>query len=158
MTFLIRSLLAAGTLVLMSSCATVKFYSDPALTRETGIRVYPPKPYLLVEYLSTKSVNIKTSIVYLPDLTDPQFIRVRPGLGSSNLKISLENGVLTSYGLITDTKVPETLGKVTDLLTKATYTATDLVRSKTGDEPSQPAFELYEIVISDGQTKLVQVK
>jgi hypothetical protein len=101
---------------------------------------------------------VRTSVVYLPDLTKPQYIRQRPGIGSNALKLDISNGFLTSYGLTTDTKMPETLGKITDLLTRSSASINDITRNKTGNEPDQPIFELYEIVISDGQTKLVQVK
>jgi hypothetical protein len=151
-------LLLSGILLLISSCATVKFYQDPALKKETGLKVYAPKPYLLVEYQGTKTVSLKTSIVYLPDLSDPQYIRIKPGIGSAALKLELTNGVLTSYGLTTDTKIPEVLAKVTDLLTKSTASIASLTSNKTEAEPGQPAFELYEIIIINGQTKLVQVK
>jgi hypothetical protein len=152
------SILFLGIALLLSSCATVKFYSDESLKNETGLRYYSPKPYLLVEYDATKTVNLKTSIVYLPDLSDPQYIRIKPGIGSAALKLELNNGVLSSYGLTTDTKMPESLGKVTDLLTKSVSSLTDLARNKTEAEPGQPIFELYEIVIAGGLTKLVQVK
>ena len=148
----------AAALMLAAGCATVKFYSDETLKNETGLRVYSPKPYLLVEYLGTKTVSLKTSIIFLPDLSDPQYIRIKPGFGSSALKLELEDGILTAYGFTTDTKVPETLGKITDLLTKSVSTVSDAVRAKTDTEPGQPAFELYEIVIAGGQTKLVPVK
>jgi len=151
-------LLFTGMFFLATSCATVKFYHDPTLKNETGMRVYSAKPYLLVEYQGTKTVSLKTSIVYLPDLSDPQYIKIKPGIGSSALKIELTNGMLTSYGLTTDTKVPEILGKVTDLLTKSTTSIAGLTSNKTDAEPGQPAFELYETVISNGLTKLVQVK
>jgi hypothetical protein len=152
------SLLLLAMLALLSGCATVKFYNDASLKNETGLRFYSPKPYLLVEYLGTKTVNLKTSIFYLPDLEDPQYIRIKPGIGSSALKLELSNGILTSYGLTTDTKMPETLGKITDLLTKSTSSIADVVKNKTEAEQDQPVFELYEIVVSDGQTKLVRVK
>ena len=151
-------LLSLGISVLLSGCATVKFYSDESLKNETGLRFYSPKPYLLVEYDGTKTVNLKTSIVYLPDLSDPQYIRIKPGIGSAALKLELNNGILSSYGLTTDTKIPETLGKVTDLLTKSTTSLKDLISTKTVVEPDQSIFELYEIVMSEGLTKLVRVK
>ena len=150
--------LSLGISLFLSGCATVKFYNDPGLKNETGIRVYSPKPYLLVEYQVTKTVALKTSIVYLPDLSDPQYIKIKPGIGSSALKLELENGILTSYGLTTDTKMPETIGKITDLLTKSTTSIADVTRNKTDEESNQPLVELYEIVIADGQTKLVRVK
>ena len=145
-------------LILITSCATVKFYNDESLKNETGLRVYTPKPFLLVEYRHTQTESVRTTIVYLPDLTKPQYIRQRPGIGSNALKLEITNGFLTSYGLTTDTKMPETLGKITDLLTRSTATIADVTRNKTVVGPDQPVFELYEIVIIDGQTTLLRVK
>ncbi len=69
-----RSKLIAGivlTVVLVAGCATVKVYSDAGLRNETGLRFYTLKPYLLVEYMAEKDNTIKTTVVYLPDLSDP---------------------------------------------------------------------------------------
>lgn len=144
--------------LLTTGCATVKFYNDESLTMETGLKVYSSKPYLLVEHMGTKTVNLKTSIVYLPDLASPQYIRIKPGIGSAALKLELNNGMLTSYGLTTDTKIPEMLGKVTDLITKSTTSLDGLVNNKTDAGTEPPFFELYEIVISRGPTRLVRVQ
>ena len=144
--------------LLLTSCASVKFYNDESLKNETGLKIYSPKPYLLVEYQTAKTGSVKTSIVYLPDLLNPQYIKWKPGIGSSALKLELNNGILTSYGLNTDTKMPETLGKITDLLTKSTSSIADAIRTQAEEGPGQPVFELYEIVLSAGQTKLMRVK
>ena len=77
-------LIVAG--FLFSGCATVKIYSDAGLKNETGLRFYTLKPYLLVEYLAEKDKTVKTSVIYLPDLSDPQFMVLKPGVGSSELK------------------------------------------------------------------------
>jgi hypothetical protein len=151
-------LLLTGAMALMTSCATVKFYNDEALKNETGLRVYSPKPFLLVEYRHTKTESVRSTIIYLPDLTKPQYIKPKPGIGSSALKLEITNGFLTSYGLTTDSKVPETLGKITDLLTSSATTITDIARGKTDTVTDDPIFELYEIVIADGQTRLLRVK
>lgn len=151
-------LISIGLILILSGCATVRFYSDESLTQETGLRVYTPKPYLLVEYRHTKTESVRTTIVYLPDLAKPQYIKPRPGIGSNALKVEISNGFLTSYGLTTDTKMPETLGKITDLLTKSTTSITEITRNKTEGDQDLPVFELYEIVIADGQTKLVRLQ
>ncbi|TSA39190.1 MAG: hypothetical protein D4R64_00625 [Porphyromonadaceae bacterium] len=151
-------LLSFGIFILLTNCASVKFFNDEGLKNETGLRVYSPKPYLLVEYQTTKTQSVKTSIIYLPDLSDPQYIKLKPGIGSSALKLELNNGILTSYGLTTDTKMPETLGKITDLLTKSTSSIADITRNKTEGELDQLVYELFEIVMTDGLTKLVRVK
>ncbi|MFA6127520.1 MAG: hypothetical protein WC699_09455 [Bacteroidales bacterium] len=154
----LSTLLILSGIMLMWSCASVKFYTDESLKNETGLRVYTPKPFLLVEYRNTKTESVRTTIVYLPDLTKPQYIKPKPGIGANVLKVEITNGFLTAYGLTTDTKLPETLGKVTDLLTRSSTAISDLSANKTVLDSGGPVFELYEIVIADGQTKLVQVK
>lgn len=83
---------------------------------ETGLKFYHSKPYLLVERNPQKEIKIKSSIIYLPDLENPTYAKIKPGLGSADLKIDLENGILKSYGLVTDTKIPETLTSVAGAL------------------------------------------
>jgi hypothetical protein len=61
-------------LIAFSGCASVKFYSDPGLRKETGLRYYTLKPYLLVEYQAEKDNTVKTSVVYLPDLENPSIL------------------------------------------------------------------------------------
>jgi len=56
-------------IVLLAGCATVKVYSDAGLKNETGLRFYTLKPYLLVEPMAEKDNTVKTSVVYLPDLS-----------------------------------------------------------------------------------------
>jgi uncharacterized protein YceK len=72
---------------LMSGCASVNFYNSPDLTGKTGLKYYNPKPYLLVESNATKDNSVKTSIVYLPDMANPGYIAIKPGFGSSELKV-----------------------------------------------------------------------
>ena len=119
-----------GCLLLFCYCATVKFYDDKNLKTETGIKFYSAKPYLLVEHMLKTSFNtanknkavtiytlVKTSVIFLPDLLGPQYIKFRPGIGTSDLKINLNNSILTSYGLTTDTKIPETLSSIAGMIT-----------------------------------------
>ena len=78
----------AVSLILLAGCATVKVYSDAGLTNETGLRFYTLKPYLLVEYTSDKDNPVKTSVVFIPDISSPQYMKLKPGIGSSELKIA----------------------------------------------------------------------
>lgn len=100
--------LVLGWALVLPGCASVKFYSDDGLTKQTGLKYYAPKPYLLVARNETDK-GTQVSVVYLPDLEHPQYARFTAGMGSSELKIDFANGILTSYGLKSDTKVAETL-------------------------------------------------
>ena len=114
-------LVVAG--ILVTGCATVKVYSDAGLSNETGLRYYTLKPYLLVEYLANKDNTVKTSVVYLPDLSSPQYMKIKSGLGSSELKMSFANSALESYGVATDSKLPESMEAFAAMLSKSAYAA-----------------------------------
>src|ERR1035437_6291460 len=106
---------------LLSGCASVRIYSRPDLTGETGVKFYSVKPYLLVELKGEKNNTVKTSEVYLPDLANPQYLAVKPGLGSNELKLSFTNGSLSSYGVLSESQITETLNALAGLASKSGY-------------------------------------
>ena len=113
----------AVCIILLSGCATVKVYSDAELKNETGLRCYTLKPYLLVEYMAENNNTVKTTVVYLPDLANPQYMKVKAGLGSGELKMTFDEGALTSYGVVTDSQIPELLESFASMLSKSAYAA-----------------------------------
>jgi hypothetical protein len=147
-------------LILFSGCATVKIYSDAELTRETGLRFYTLKPYLLVEYQAGKDNNVTTSVVFLPDVSSPQFIKLRPGIGSSELKMTFSNSALESYGVVTDSQLPESMSAFADILSKSAYAAQNFTGARQDAEPGQQQaipFRLFEIFITPSGTELREV-
>jgi len=94
------------SLLAFTGCASVKFYSDADLKKETGLRYYTLKPYLLVEYKAEKDNTVKTNVVYLPDLSNPQFVKITSGIGSNELSITFTNSGLTSYGIVSESEIP----------------------------------------------------
>jgi len=100
-----------------TGCATVKFYEDGELKKETGLQYYIAKPYLLVAKTGAKNKPVEVQLVYLPDQDQPRFARFRPGLGSHDFSVTLSNGMLTSYGQKTDSKIPETIHAIGSLAT-----------------------------------------
>ena len=102
---------------LLSGCAKVKFYSGPDIKneKETGLKFYSAKPYLLVARTGAKDKPIEVSVVYLPDLQNPQYAYYRAGMGSNKMSMALANSMLTSYGYDTDPKIAETLGALASL-------------------------------------------
>jgi hypothetical protein len=160
-----------GSLFLLSSCATVKFYSDPTLKTETGIKIYSAKPYLLVDHTkkisknaSSDSLTTQVSIIYLPDLRNPIYVKQTSGIGTSDLKITLQNGILTSYGLTTDTKIPDTITAATGLISGLTAAENVLkvnpgTNTESPEKIEKPYFELYEFIVNQDNTiNLQQVK
>ena len=151
--------------IMITGCATVKVYSDAGLKNETGLRFYTLKPYLLVEYLAEKDKTVKTSVVYLPDLSDPQFMVLKPGIGSSELKMAFKNSALESYGVATDSQLPESMEAFAAMLSKSAYAA----QAFEGTPPSKPteedepptdpgaSFRLFEIITGPSGSTLKEV-
>ena len=147
--------------ILLTGCATVKVYSDAGLKNETGLRYYTLKPYLLVEYQAEKDNKVRTSVIYMPDLTAPQYIKVKPGIGASELKMTFSNSALESYGVATDSKIPESMAAFADILSKSAYAAQNFSgtppKPSTAEEQATP-FRLYEILLTPEGTVLKEVK
>lgn len=159
---LLFPLLTVVALILISGCATVKVYSDAELKNETGLKYYPVRPYVLVEYTSDKDNPVKTSVVYLPDLEAPQFMVLKPGLGSSELKMSFKNGALETYGVIAESQLAESMEAFADILSKSAYAAQTMTYTPSPgediDSESSRPFRLYEILTEDGETVLKEVQ
>ena len=147
--------------IMIAGCATVKVYSDAELKNETGLRSYTLKPYLLVEYLAEKDNTVKTTVVYLPDLASPQYMVLKPGIGSSELKMSFKNSALESYGVMTDSKLPESMEAFAAILSKSAYATqafTGTESQGTRNEEPGTCFRLFEIVPTPSGTVLKEVK
>lgn len=146
--------------LVLSGCATVKIYSDSELKKETGLRFYTLKPYLLVEYMSEKENTVKTTIVYLPDLSSPQFMMVKSGIGASEVKMGFNNSALESYGVVADSKLPDSMEAFAAVLSKSAY-ATQAFSSPapqgTVDQEQGTPFRLYEILSTPAGTVLREV-
>jgi len=145
-------------LLAFTGCASVKFYSDQDLKNETGLRFYTLKPYLLVEYKAEKDNTVKTTVIYLPDLENPQYVNTTPGLGRNELKISFENSALASYGLISESQIPETLEAFAAMLSKSAYAAQTFTgEGKLQVDESETYFRLYEILTGPDGTELREI-
>lgn len=142
-----------------AGCAGVRVYSDPALTHETGVKVFAPKPYLLVARTGAKNAPVQVSVVYLPNPDEASYIRQQRGWGSSDLGVGIQNGMLVQLGSKTDSHMPDTLGAIADLVAAAGGAYAD-VRPRGTQEPVEPdgsLFELYEIRQEHGRTVLLRV-
>ena len=146
-------------LCVMNGCASVQIYSNEDLKGRTGLKFYPVKLYLLVELKAEKDMTVKTSVIYLPDLANPQYLKVKPGAGSSELKMAFTNGILNSYGVTTDAKLDETINSIAGLISKSSDAFRGIEEQKMaqGKPAGEVNFILYEIVITKEATKLVRV-
>jgi hypothetical protein len=147
----------ASILMLTTACASVKIYSDQDLKTETGLRYYTLKPYLLVEYNADKNNTVKTSVVYLPDIASPQYLKMNPGVGSGNVKLSFKDGAIDSYGVTTASQMSDAFEAFAAILSKSAYAAQAFSGPPAG-EVEEPVFRLYEIVPGKGGMVLKEVE
>lgn len=140
--------------LLFNSCAGVKIYSDPELTKSSAIRFHYPKPFLLVEKNANANGGKKASIVYLPDLSEAFYAKTKSGFGQSDLKMVFENGSLASYGIGTDSKLPETIATLSTLLNTGLNQLPKLNIEDKALKTGELDFELYAIIIIDGKLSL----
>ena len=133
--------------ILLPGCAGVKLYKDDSFDRSkrTGLKFYYPKPYLLVERNAAKDAPLKTTIIYLPDLTDPVYAKVISGMGSNAFSLALANGSLASYGVTTDSKIPETIAAAGGVLTGLGGVLTGAAAKATAEKDVPQAASVKEL-------------
>lgn len=155
---------AIGGLIILAitGCAPVKFYSNPGLTEKSGLKYYTVKPYLQVEKDPVNNSVVKTTVIYLPDLANPQYMVVKDGPGSRKVDLKLTDGSINTLGVTTDPEIAETIEAMAALISKSATAITDLATLK-GIPPSAAAAtitELYEVFMGiDGTTvKKVEFK
>lgn len=152
-----KTILLLCLTVLLTACASVEVFKDEGLSQKTGLRVYGAKPYLLVARTEAKDKPVEVSVVYLPDLANPQYVKQTGGLGSSDLKLTLSNGMLTSFGSNIDPALAESLKGLGLLLSGAAEVIGKILKTPPAGEPLEATFDLYEVVIEAHQTVLKKV-
>jgi hypothetical protein len=154
-----KELLTIFVLILFPGCSSVKFYSDATLKEETGLKVCQAKPFILADYSAGKEKPAKISLIWLPDESDPQYVILKPGIGSNDLKIDLDNGMLNTLGFSSESQLPETLNSLASLISKSADAAAGFALSSvTASEADEnPVFELYEIVVEKDKSILRRV-
>lgn len=134
--------------ILVSGCASVEFYSEDDLKGKAALKFYNSHPYFLVTNPSSDSSSV--SVIYLPDLENPTYVKPKNGIGTAKLELSLKNGMLTSFGNEVDSKVPETIESAASVL------GTFMSGTETAEDTST-SFILYKLSSSDGEMVLKEV-
>jgi hypothetical protein len=92
--------------VTLCGCARIDFGgADGRLT------YYDPKPYLFVS--TNKDCITTATVLVLPN--EKKSLKFIPGYGSAKLSVNLSNGMITSAGQETDTKIPETISALAEV-------------------------------------------
>lgn len=155
--------IVSGLFILaFTGCTSVQFYSNSELTQKSGLKYYTVKPCLQIERETVNNTIVKATILYLPDLENPQYIALKDGLGTKKLDLKLSDGVITTFGMETDPKIAESVSALTALVSKAATAITDLSTLKGIPGGAAPATitELYDIIMTNGITsvKMIEVK
>jgi hypothetical protein len=146
-------------LALLPACAPVQIYSDSGMTKKSGLKIYTSKPYLQVERNAETGSIVKVDVVYLPDLSNPQYVAIKNGPGSRKFDIKVKDGCVTSFGYTSDTKIDDYIDALSALLSKGTYAVTNLDALKVpGVKAGDTGVELYEVVMEEGKTVLRRVE
>ena len=143
-----------------TGCTAVNFYSNPELTRKSGLKYYTVKPYLQVEREAVNNSIVKATILYLPDLENPQYIAMKDGIGSKKLDVKLTDGTITTFGLDTDPKIAESLAALTSMVTKTATAISDLstLKGTPGASAQVTYTELYDIIMTGGVTSVKKIE
>lgn len=108
-----RLFLPIVMIFLVTGCAKVEIReitSDKPY--EEGIRFYRSYPYLWVT--KDKGETLKGSIIWLPKKDEEYVINIKSGIGTVDVKFTLENGWnLTQFGETRDSKTPEMITALT---------------------------------------------
>jgi hypothetical protein len=119
----IRGFVFIAAVLCFSGCAQVQVKRVAANDTTTeGVRFYAPQPYLLVTILgapATESVSksaepqLQTQIIWLPKMNEQYAVQVKPGWGTADGSVKLENGwMLSELGAAIDSKSPETIAAI----------------------------------------------
>jgi len=99
--------LYVGSIFLLSGCGHLDFGLHKGLT------YYDPKPYFFVT--TTKDCVATGTVVSVPETK--REVKLISGYGSTDLSVSLSNGMITSVGQKTETSIPATITSVAGLAT-----------------------------------------
>jgi hypothetical protein len=90
---------------------------------------------------------------------------LKPGVGSSELKMAFKNSALESYGVATDSQLPESMEAFAAMLSKSAYAAQafegapPFTPSEEVELPTDPggSFRLFEIITGPTGSTLKEV-
>jgi hypothetical protein len=155
----ILALFVSATVYVLTGCAPVQFYSNKALTEKTGLKYYSVKPFLHVERDAETNMIVKATVLYLPDLANPQYMVIREGLNSKKVNLKFTNGSIDTFGYTSTGKVGESVDALSAMISKGTDALTELntLKSLQAVKASSNKVELYEIIFGADRTTLREV-
>lgn len=127
--------LVMAVCIFVTGCAKINFTAD------NGLLYFEPKPYLLIT--TNKDCVPTVSVIMLPNTE--KHIAFESGYGSAELSVALTNGMITSAGQKTDTKIPETITSIAGLATAAGGLTKIAAAKESPPKYCDPYARLFEI-------------
>jgi hypothetical protein len=129
------------------------------MTKETGLKYYTTKPYIQIERDNNNNI-VKSTVIYLPDLSEPVYLIVKDGPGSGKMDLKLTDGTISTLGIATDPKIADTIESLAALLSKTTGSIADLSSLKSLPQASASATttELYEVLMTTKGTTMRKIE
>jgi hypothetical protein len=156
----IPALFICAIIFVIAGCAPVQFYSNKELTEKSGLKYYAVKPFLHVEREPETNRIVKATVLYLPDLANPQYLIIRDGLNSRKINLKFTNGTIDTFGYTSTGKVGESVDALAAMISKSSDAITELstLKSMQPAKTTSNTVELYEIVFGTDKTTLREVK
>jgi hypothetical protein len=145
-------------IILLGGCSPVKFYSNSALTQSSGLKYYSVKPYLLVEKENSTNNIVKASVVYMPDLENPQYMVLRDGLGSRKVDLKLTDGTINTFGVSSDSDLAKTIEALSAVIDKSAEAVKDMTLKGVPGASAATYVELYDVSMTNGATSLKKIE
>lgn len=123
------------------------------------MKFYPVKPFIQLERETETGRIVKSTLLNLPDLSNPQYMAVKRGPGAAKADIKLSDGVLTTFGVEYDPILPETVEALATLVSKTAAAAEDInsIKGTPSLKSATNTIELYEVVITSDKTTLREI-
>jgi hypothetical protein len=147
------------TIFVITGCAPLQIYSNKDLTEKSGLKYYTVKPFLHVERDAETKRIVKATVVYIPDLANPQYMVIRNGLGSRKVNLKFTDGAINTFGYSSIGKTGESVDALAAMISKGTDALTELnaLKGIQAVKANSNIVELYEIVFGSDKTTLREV-
>jgi len=147
------------TIFVINGCAPVQIYSNKDMTEKSGLKYYTVKPFLHVERDAETNRIIKATVIYMPDLANPQYMVIHNGLGSRKVNLKFTDGSINTFGYSSIGKAGESLDALAAMISKSTDALTELntVKGIQSVKANSNTVELYEIIFGTDKTSLREV-
>lgn len=113
--WVLAAAVVAGSL--LGGCAKTNVYMDEEAKVCTGVPFYTAHPVLIATKTDSCGRPLDYVVATVPDLSRPQYIQHRPGIGLSGFTLSCDKGMATG---LTVPQPVDPLEKVVDTAAKAT--------------------------------------